>query len=550
MIHERTRENADFDADQHFSLQFLCLTCKCWFYCKEEMVAHFGSLHPTELRQCSLCPEQVCGPDEIFNKHLEFHKAVDINDLELMMDLTSTHTMEIKDPEYAILSFGEVTPEFIENAKGVLDSKLHDKIKQFVYIKPDMTLKVLFELQNFVFSHVPDKRVKCEVCSKFIRDFPKHMTEEHPPPKHACPHCDVMVEDNAVKVHLKKAHRGGKLLYCKICDSEYRTTYLEQPHMIPKSIKVVTCPLEACKRMFLNQDRLTTHMKRIHKVKEVIIKPSEPSGPVLCDLCGRVLKNKFGLLMHLNRAHFSEKNKDNAIHVCDTCGKVVDSKLKLRRHLIRCQGEKIPCDICGKKFVRDDMYAHKKSHLQLDDSQKHACKYCGKKYALRFRCRAHESTHEGAELKCTICKPRQYFKTLKAATEHREKHERGETFTLPPHMLSKQCPLCSLVLKNQRNLNIHLKVHARKGSDAQPKKGGRFGIKVLELACYVCLVRYGSQQQFDEHMEAYHPHGVPTPDPLKVLAKSFSYQCSFCPKKMKNLQQVITALQPLHRGKM
>ncbi|ODM87050.1 putative zinc finger protein [Orchesella cincta] len=169
--------------------------------------------------------------------------------------------------------------------------------------------------------------------------------------------------------------------------------------------------------MFCGQWFLNKHIDMVHKGMDL---------SVICDMCGKVLKTRMGLLAHL-KTHAAEKR-----HGCHLCPKRFQDKGTLRKHLIREHGKakgeeftpgegvvfKFVCMFpsCDAKFVTDiELQSHVGENHSPVGNNECMCTLCGRPFANQARLTRHHLKHSGEKPHaCTVCsRSFQYRTSLK-----------------------------------------------------------------------------------------------------------------------------------------
>ena len=92
-----------------------------------------------------------------------------------------------------------------------------------------------------------------------------------------------------------------------------------------------------CKSNFDSIDGLKGHLQNTHKEKK---------AGIACEMCGKILKSKLYLNLHVKRIH--DKIKDNK---CNFREEYFVTKSEVRRHENYYHTKSIICELCNKSFA-------------------------------------------------------------------------------------------------------------------------------------------------------------------------------------------------------
>ena len=117
--------------------------------------------------------------------------------------------------------------------------------------------------------------------------------------------------------------------------------------------------------------------------------------------------NKSYLTAHM-KVHDPNYKPPSSKHICELCGKVFKDKGKLEDHKMSHLGPeswKFACEICGKKcLTKQKLDEHQRTHTK---EKPFVCQICGVAYAHRHNLRLHVNSKHGSEVED---KPRKFVK--------------------------------------------------------------------------------------------------------------------------------------------
>lgn len=265
----------------------------------------------------------------------------------------------------------------------------------------------------------------------------------------------------------------------------------------------------------------TSKQRKARDKKDKFLYPDD-KGPCTCDICGKVISNKYGLREHQTVVHFK-----NGRFECEICGKRVTNKRALNLHMTSHSTErKFVCDQCGsshktkgnlnyhiktmhtmiKNFRCDICFKTFKVQAELKDHcfSVHAnagvitCIVCKKKLTTSLSIYTHSVMHSGArEYECDICG--YAFKTVTGLKEHKVTHSDNKPI--------RQCPYCERKFFSRSQYNAHVMRHTADGS-------------LITYKCPMCEVKFQHKSSYNRHVIRHQPGGdleFPKENPYLLL---------------------------------
>lgn len=219
----------------------------------------------------------------------------------------------------------------------------------------------------------------CSVCGSQWATKSKLIAhaKNHDNPEFFCDLCSKGFSlKGALALHLQ-THMSDRPFFCDICGKSYKTKYQLRDHqMSHNEERTLKCSM--CPATFKMPNSLRTHEKQVHIA----------TGPIACEACGKLCKNKSSLKSH--SALHSGKNL-NCPH-CDKIYKVLDT---LKRHVQRVHmglKKRHECSICKK-----NLWSRKHIAEHIEEAHKNVIIATGKT-ANELVCKYWTSDPSGANL--------------------------------------------------------------------------------------------------------------------------------------------------------
>ena len=161
--------------------------------------------------------------------------------------------------------------------------------------------------------------------------------------------------------------------HCKACGSNFSSAFGVRRHISYFHEKKKPFPCDKCSKSFALKDQLKKH-KSVHEKESYC-----------CSQCGKVLRSKDNLTIHINSVHEGQKKP----YSCDKCAKCFAQKgqLKIHRECVH-KEETYPCSQCDKELKSNDSLTR---HIKtVHEGQRiNICEYCNKAYGKKLDLNRH-----------------------------------------------------------------------------------------------------------------------------------------------------------------
>ncbi|XP_005111353.1 uncharacterized protein LOC101864572 [Aplysia californica] len=333
------------------------------------------------------------------------------------------------------------------------------------------------------------RMLKCDFCSTLCAN--KKILKAHMQTNHG-----ISVSDSGLSENEEETTASTLSVFpltCGQCGERFKYQSQLDMHEEEQHGKNA-CTCKVCSAQFLHLHALGRHFLKMH-LTEVFVDGEEKikeGDRFCCKVCSKSFLQAHNLKRHFLRAHLDVVMLGDPGGVCSVCGKTFKSSNLLVRHEAMHSLQRIPCNICGAKFISQKKCDHHKEirHSETSLQKPFICEVCGK--AFRFQCllRYHSRKHCSEKpFQCGECS--ESFKEKKTLELHVKVH-RGD----PPF----KCPTCQeAFIHKEPFLN-----HTRKHSGEKP------------FVCSQCGKSFRIQPALSAHMKT---HDANRPRP---------YKCSLC----------------------
>lgn len=372
--------------NSHFGIkQYPCFVCGMLFGRTHHVKRHMFRKHKDEHSyDCDICAMKFPSIDEIVSHSVKHVRESQAHEKEL-----------------------NIAVKFSNNSKSVNNSELHCE-----------GCDRYFEMVDEYRDHVCINKDNAE--DRVIAESAKNEFNSW--------NCDgklseMATEEDSISLELENGNIDSKRVVklsknsngyfnCHICSADFISGSHLEEHLANHN-NTTNFPCLQCPKRYREKTNLQKHMEKDHIT------------PVMCDICGLVLKEvkylKRHLLTHSDLKPFQCKTCGKCFRQavslsthtkshtglrpfqCEICSSMFAIKSNLYRHLRRHRGEKRHgCSECGIRFVaRCDLTRHMAVHT---GEKKYACRYCGKKFSYRSKVPMHERIHTGEKPHaCKIC---------------------------------------------------------------------------------------------------------------------------------------------------
>ncbi|XP_070495387.1 uncharacterized protein [Chironomus tepperi] len=300
-----------------------------------------------------------------------------------------------------------------------------------------------------------------------------------------CKMCMAIFKRKIDMIHHLKSHSEAKF-ECQRCGMKFKFEGYFSKH------ECIAC--ELCDKTFVLKQQLRNHQRIEHDIQMEMYE---------CDLCGKKLRYRHGVLYHMSKTHMKYLEDK---YECDICGKRFKLKESIRLH-VKNHESVIECKLCDKKVKRINLNVHMKSvHVT---ERKFKCRICRTTFKTKECLKSHIRTHEKS-FECTECGKR--FSNKSHLKEHMEWHRNPEAY---------KCKICHKAFAQKYCLKAHIKLH---------ESGHLFP----KFKCSSCPYSTDKTENLEKH-EMKHKRQEENEEMRKNWLK-----CEKCPVKLKNKLKLAT----------
>ncbi|XP_071523978.1 uncharacterized protein [Panulirus ornatus] len=421
---------------------------KTCIYCEEEvpiiqLMSHLDS-HEHQQHPCPFC--QHTSPRLAMSRHLqeqhrEYFITCDVCSSKFFdSHVFNIHQISHKSGEYSCddcsIKFGTV--DELSNHRNLIHTVKYDE-KSFTC---PVCEKIYGHRSKFVTHIVKLHKGKvqidglvwgsrgslvCSICQKRFKKAALYLAHEktHRSKRFHCQHCqctypsDTLLQDHILthqfgdyecnecnvkfaslhqlNIHEEKVHKVKLNKICEYCNKEFREQvnlicHRRKEHPESEESRKARYSCFECGMKFMVRGNLVRHLK-MHD-KEKVAKPST------CNICGKVLSNKYSLASHM-KTH----SRDTS-YKCTVCDKAFVSKYTLVDHIRRIHeeigyGRDKVCKQCGRSFfTNSELKYHMKTHT---GERPYRCEVCGETYLSSSTLRYHMQKHSNVMFVCQDC---------------------------------------------------------------------------------------------------------------------------------------------------
>ena len=441
----------DVDNIEDF-LHYCCPQCDVKNKSKSDFLLHAQYQHPDSTAY--LCKYHVKSEVEIIDKEnsgLEFNKCEqETVDLESENELVVVYKQELKIEE-------ETEEKLTESSTSIV---VTDEIPKIRFSGPKNGTNIeIGEKTMQESSKQVSEYIMCNLC-----EIPKPFTDSQKFKNHQ-KRCHGMENDKSK--YSKYFIIEEKLISCRKCQGTFSKD---------KQISGIKLMKKHMKDHGLTFDNDKDDIKLMDfENNEMNAQPKKDGIELFkykCDICKFAHFDEESLLKIHVRVNHTEYNKENK---CYVCAKIFPSKGGLTRHIYKVH-EKIGqnCDYCGKAYIQSEALKVHISNVHKLGPKEHECELCQKSYRTLTQLNSHKRVHIEEEQTCDKC-----GKVVKSQ-RHLYIHLKIHT-GIKPH----RCDLCQKQFIKKNTLTLHIqKVHEKR----------------RDFLCTQCAAEFGWKEDLKRHI--------------------------------------------------
>lgn len=366
---------------------------------------------------------------------------------------------------------------------------------------------------------------KCQHCDMQFgqsSSLNQHIQLNHSSTTYSCQYCRNTFNSKAQLERHVRIHLSSIDLKCNICDKQFdNEAHLSQHKLSSHSLVKVTCSY--CTQAIENESHFKEHFKRHNNIGQ----PNQPAAQAgkmayNCVVCRQQLTSNNEYLTHMkNHLALSKKidldvRKESAnsvcplspattasssssttssshktdVFLCEICSSKFDSNFKLQTHLLlkheygNQMNATYSCPVCDEAYNRADLLLQ---HTQIHGSAAkiYKCSQCSMAFVFKSQLINHSFSHQTKNLSTSIL--HQQLSQPLAKMDSSSNQGQYVVNTNANGSKTFTCLTCSKTFANQRNLNVHMRIHT--------------GFRPFE--CDICNRKFTRRENLRSHMKCH-----------------------------------------------
>ena len=217
-----------------------------------------------------------------------------------------------------------------------------------------VTCSAVYETQAILDEHIENKHRKIYICTDCDEQFfsfeslRSHKRRAHGIFNNECRDCNLTFDSlDTYERHLADVHDivySGKPI-CKYCNAHLSSVRNLRKHVMCLH-SVSNCMCDLCGKVYKNKYYLADHKRTSHR-----------EDRLQCP-CGKTLKSQISLDRHTGSCKMTQQNLQgqNLVLMCSVCRKTFTCKNYLHKHMLRAHPETITRCQCGRRFKNYEAY--------------------------------------------------------------------------------------------------------------------------------------------------------------------------------------------------